>query len=457
MKIVGNITLEEILHVVNIILLVFVFFSINKASLKYLKRLKRILRWTKKHLIMVLKALIFYTLQVVPRTRKIMIFGAEAGENFAGNPKYIFLEAQKDPDIRNIWITKNNEIVQEMRNKGYECYHANSLQGVFFQLRAYVAVMSHSIKQDFNGYCLGSATTVNTWHGVGLKRSWFRNKNTYTTKLLATQNNLLRKFYVWVVKTYVSKYNFVISTSKEVSEYYPQTYRVPKEQVIELGQARNDVFYDDSLEDYVPEFLKKNKIITYMPTHRNYGKKASKEIKLEKTLDYKKIAQFCEKYNYKFLIKNHIRLKSRDELNTKYIIDITNKNLDPQIVLKYTDILITDYSSCYTDFLLLDRPVIFYCFDLDQYLADWDLNFEYDDVTPGYKSKSFNELLEHLTLTVTSTEDIFREERRRVRDIFYSKQNQGIVAKKQYEYIKNYIVNGSVKKVKLLTEREITL
>jgi CDP-glycerol glycerophosphotransferase len=384
-----------------------------------------------------------------------MIFGAEAGENFAGNPKYIFLEAQKDPDIRNIWITKNHDIVNKMRAKGYECYHASSLKGIYYQLRAYVAVMSHSIKQDFKGVCMGSATTVNTWHGVGLKRSWFRNKNTYTTKLLAVENDLLRKFHVWIVKTYVSKYNFVISTSKAVSEYYPQTYRVPKEQVFELGQARNDVFYDDSLEEDVPEFLKANKIITYMPTHRHYGKKPSKEIKLDTILDYEQIKRFCEAHGYKFLIKNHIRLKSQKELNTDFIIDITNMNIDPQIVLKYTDILITDYSSCYTDYLLLDRPVIFYCFDLDQYLNDWDLNFDYDYVTPGFKSKSFEELLEHLTLTVTSSEDLFKDERRRVRDIFYSRENQGIVAKKQYEFIKQNIVNNSIKKVKLLTAREI--
>lgn len=37
------------------------------------------------------------------------------------------------------------------------------------------------------------------------------------------------------------------------------------DKIIELGQARNDVFYYDSAEDeQVPEYMKENKIITYM-------------------------------------------------------------------------------------------------------------------------------------------------------------------------------------------------
>lgn len=233
-----------------------------------------------------------------------------------------------------------------------------------------------------------------------------------------------------------------MSTSPQVSSYYPETFLVKPENVIEMGQARNDIFYDHSLIDenkLPPVFQQNRRIITYMPTHRLDGKQ---KLQIESILDIAALNSFCKANNYSFLIKTHFysdKFKLEDYRN---IYNFGGADIDPQILLKYTDILITDYSSCYTDFLLLDRPVLFYCYDYDWYISsDREMYHDYDEVTPGPKCKTFEELLFHLQEIAEST-DRFKAERERVLDIFYSEENRGLVAAKQWAFIKNCLQDG---------------
>ena len=89
--------------------------------------------------------------------------------------------------------------------------------------------------------------------------------------------------------------------------------------------------------------------------------------------------------------------------------------MDIQELLMDTDILISDYSSTYIDYLLLDRPLIFYNFDYEDYLQnDREMYYDYDEVTPGYKAATFDELMTELD-SIAKDEDHFVEERQRVR------------------------------------------
>jgi CDP-glycerol glycerophosphotransferase (TagB/SpsB family) len=65
-------------------------------------------------------------------------------------------------------------------------------------------------------------------------------------------------------------------------------------------------------------------------------------------------------------------------------------------LLKRVNILITDYSSVYFDFLLLDRPIIFAPFDLREFVSldGQELFYDYDEVTPGPKATDWKGVLE---------------------------------------------------------------
>lgn len=416
---------EHVLDWVQIILLVLILISVNvKGSLW------KTIRLISKRTIVVT---IHFFSRFVPKKKNLVVFGAENGKGFRGNPKYIFLEMVKDPNLQCVWISRSSEVVQDLTSKGYMAYRHHSLKGIYYQLRAKLIIHSHAINDDFSKSFLGGAISYNTWHGVGLKKVWGANKKTFTYKILHHKSRIKRFFGKFVVRTNQAKVNYVVSTSPRVSSYYPETFLVPKEHVLELGQVRNDVFFKETEEDFeIPEWIRNGKIITYMPTHRKFGKL---ETDINTVFDFEKLNEFCERTGFIFLVKRHMYSSGHVPTIYKNIIDISHENYDPQLLLKYTDILITDYSSCYTDYLLLDRPVLFYCYDLSMYLQKSnDMYFNYYDVTPGPKVKEFSELLTELERAIENPA-LFAKERERVLNIFYSKENQGEVLQKQVNYI----------------------
>ena len=96
--------------------------------------------------------------------------------------------------------------------------------------------------------------------------------------------------------------------------------------------------------------------------------------------------------------RKHDPLKS-----PKNIININDfAEIDTQELLLITDILITDYSSCYFDFLLMDRPIIHYAYDYDYYNDD-DRGFYYslEDVSGGNIIKSIASLIQEIHCTLS--------------------------------------------------------
>ena len=82
-----------------------------------------------------------------------------------------------------------------------------------------------------------------------------------------------------------------------------------------------------------------------------------------------------------------------------------------------SDLLITDYSSIFFDFLLLDRPIIFFAYDLEDYLQnDRNMYFNYDSMTPGAKCRTYDELeLQLEQIVKNGCQDQYADTREKVR------------------------------------------
>jgi CDP-glycerol glycerophosphotransferase (TagB/SpsB family) len=92
---------------------------------------------------------------------------------------------------------------------------------------------------------------------------------------------------------------------------------------------------------------------------------------------------------------------------------------DVQELLPWVDVLVTDYSSIYLDFLLLNRPVIFFTPDLAAYEAECGFSYVYNAMTPGPKVFGFDDFLPALERALTGG-DGYEAERGRVKRMFHA-------------------------------------
>ena len=364
------------------------------------------------------------------RDNKIFVFGAWFGEKYDDNSKYLYEYVVKNcPEIKAVWITKKEEIYFSLKEKNYPVCLSNSLEAIELCKKANYVITVTGISDigEKNLNYLGGAYYINLWHGVPLKKIMYDDEYSYNRNSLKEKlRNFLRRI------PYRNEY--IISTSETISKIYQSAFNLDKKHILQLGQPRNDYFYTSHTNKYNIKFENK-KIILYMPTHRNEGKKI---INLEEILNLNDLNKFCKKNNVIFLIKKHFYHSKEKSINFKYsnVFDITNEVTHSQELLDAADILITDYSSCYIDYLLLDRPIIFYNFDIEEYKKnDRQLYFEYDKVTPGKKCITYTELKNELD-SLLNLKDLYLNKRKEARDLFYNQSCQSCVSDKIIKELK---------------------
>lgn len=215
---------------------------------------------------------------------------------------------------------------------------------------------------------------------------------------------------------------------------------IPEDKYEITGNPRTDTLLltdgKKNLEKLLGKSIGDKKIIFNMPTfhvHENTGlasgsKELNDVIKI-KDFDYKKFDEFLEVNNMVCIAKVHhaeertVKNKN-EERNLKNLIFISNKNLDEKDldlyeILNCADLLITDYSSIYGDFLFMNKPTIFIPTDIEEYRREKGILLEpYDFWTAGPKVLTQKDLQSEL-LKSLSKNDYFKQKREDLRDAFY--------------------------------------
>lgn len=153
---------------------------------------------------------------------------------------------------------------------------------------------------------------------------------------------------------------------------------IPSPKFVPLGHPRNDFLIDYKNEE---NFLKNQKkrlgirpdaeVILFAPTHReprSFGGKYDKQILELHLKELSLINKICNEKNIYILYRPHYLTNENIRTNFSNIILVdSEKEPDPRPLMLISDILITDYSSIYVDYLLLERPIVFYQPDLETY------------------------------------------------------------------------------------------
>lgn len=336
------------------------------------------------------------------RKKNLWVFGSFFGRSYTDNSKWLFESVcRNEHEIRAIWLTRDKNVAKELRCRGFEVYLVNSWRGYWITCQASLAVVSWGIA-DLNRVAISKAKKLQLWHGSPMKKINLDDIHAHGefSPLLKT----LKKFWTSFFPFMDATYDVAIACSEIFKGYMESAFGLESYQVKITGYPRNDVLLEPSpptisyIENLKKSLLTK-KFLLYAPTFRNSKKDM---VKLFSTFDMDKFECFLANHDAILFIKMHyVYLGSLQLINTEEKtsrIRWLDQNVVPEInpLLNYVDILMTDYSGVYFDYLLLDRPVIFTPFDLDDYLAfDRAMYDDYENFTiAGPKCKNWNEVME---------------------------------------------------------------
>lgn len=350
---------------------------------------------------------------LIIRGRKVWIFGAWGGKSYSDNSKYLFRYVRSfGREILPIWFAKDGTVIQEVRKDGGWVCHADSRwAGLWWHLAE--ACFYSDTTEDFSWRDAGDKHKVQLWHGMPLKRIGYDINNT------------------WGV---IPSPDAMIATCELFRSILAQAFGVEESTVLNTGQPRNDVFFDPLVKRRVQTRLSVDRcfIISYLPTFRDHELKdikgATPKLELrtviEELIVHKPLQELLSRSNAIFVIKPHFDVAqhmagslSRAE---RIIVLPGRSSLDVQELLAASDILITDYSSCFFDFLLTERPVVCFPYDLERYVSvDRPLYFDYASVAPGKIVLTVPELVSALTAYFDNPA-LDGERRRLLRDKFHT-------------------------------------
>lgn len=373
-----------------------------------------------------------------PRNKNIWLFGSTFGKRFADNPRYFFLycsQHRKEFGIRPIWISHEKEIVEFIGRNGYEAYYYHSLKGIWYALRGGVYFFDNYSK-DINFWQSGRALKFNMWHGIPLKK--IQADNVFD-KVRHPKNgwDAFKSFPRRLSDEKSSHY--VLTTSEFMKPIFESAFRTQKVSTVGYPRIDGFAFHDiqnlyTGTEQQALEKIQKLsaqnsnvKILYYMPTFRD------SETEFFDVMNLEGFNQFLKENHFVFCTKLHPKSKLRQQfqaIDGGNIINI-DADTDPYVFIPVSDMLITDYSSIYFDYLFTDKPIVFFDYDLETYLKDSrEMYFDYEEYTPGIKARNQKEL-EQAILDMVNGFDGYRESRKTLQRKIYDRVNvctSGILA-----------------------------
>ena len=301
-------------------------------------------------------------------------------------------------------------------------------KGFYFQSIAYIGVITQSRYLDLNS--ASPKHIIQLWHGTPLKKMGFDDKiSNHGDYKLPLSKKILKEVFPVLKIDY--NYSILISSSKEVKNKLMSCFGMDPNKIKITGYPRNDALFDSNKTNDLS--LKG----IYMPTFRD--NKSNYSLFSDWGFDVQKVTESLKKNNVSLFVKLHPFTEKEDLINIENIL----RNFDNIHVFKEKDIykhlnefdfLITDYSSIYFDYLLLNRPIIFAPFDIEYYLNDErEMYYDYNEVTPGPKARNWLELMDFIEESIKNPQK-HEKERLKINKIF-NKYNDSKSSARVFEEI----------------------
>jgi CDP-glycerol glycerophosphotransferase (TagB/SpsB family) len=371
------------------------------------------------------KWILFFVSGLVPRDRRLWALGSSNGVRFADNAKWLFVHLLAEPPdrVRVVWVARDKALAARLAAAGLPAVHAGGVRGLWTTMRAGVWVFDSTV-WDIGYWTSLRAKKVQLWHGIPLKRVKLAIGNVRHPDHEIRHAGLGRRLWLRLTQPWAAvRHHMVVATSEEVAERWTRAFDVPRRDVVVTGYPRNDALLGrlkDPMEEAAPaEFdrlrAQARTLVFYLPTFRDRLLGSG----METGIDWPRLDAWLAAHDAAMVSKHHPRDRATAPPSGLERVVALPPDVDPYPLLREADVLMTDYSSIYFDFLLLDRPIVFYAFDLEEYTRrDRPLYDAYEEAAPGPKATTMDELesaLGEASAVAGGGPDAWAEARARVR------------------------------------------
>lgn len=321
------------------------------------------------------------------------VFSSVHNRTFNYNSSYLFLYVKEHcPEIHPYYVMNDDKKREELGEKYGKEYFLDGKTMVGIRKILSCKVWFTSTAPPLYGMGFRKKYVIlNLWHGIPLKKIGMEQKNL---------SWFTRKYYKYF---FADNYEGVVTTSSHLVDIMSRSFLVEPERIKVWGQPRNDVLFSSNSEGkgleevFSGELPPYEKVVLYAPTFRDHE---PTQLFPFQDMDRERLCQWLEEKKIFLCIRLHLYdqtgyqwIQELDRTGSRIRFLNEDRTVDIMEALKEFDLLITDYSSIYMDYLLTGKPVLFLPYDQEAYLKERGMNFPYDQVTPGPKPKTFQEFL----------------------------------------------------------------
>ncbi|QCI29079.1 CDP-glycerol glycerophosphotransferase family protein [Caminibacter pacificus] len=231
---------------------------------------------------------------------------------------------------------------------------------------------------------------INLWHGVPFKKIGLLIPGITAKKRekIIKENALI---------------DMVISSSDKDKEVMAEVFGIDEEKVKVTGLPRYEFLFKSyeitkDMEKRLKKIKQNKKLVLYAPTLREKINDPLEQIYEE---EWRKIDSFAKANEIVFAVRSHYyEQHSFNEIVKKFdnIVLLNHKDFfETNTILKYTDLLISDFSSIWIDYLLLNRPIVGFAKDFEHFMKnERGFLYDFDSTFPGSFAKNVNEMLTYI-------------------------------------------------------------
>lgn len=313
------------------------------------------------------------------------------------NTRAIFEYVKNDPDIVKVVFTRSKSI--NLDGKNVICVPLNSLEGQNLMVRCRNFFVRHGAGANLK-WPLSSTlhNIINLWHGIPLKRIGTASLDLGSQRAHREAEN--------------SRLRAVISASDVdrlamTAAYAPKTYDdiwltgLPRHDSIAAPESDLQEFQTRQIDD-IRHLLDGKKMVLYCPTFRNDQEDGYFKFS---ELQLKQLADFLETHDLIMAVREHPADTARQysqQLKGERFLNVPSSRFpDVEMLYREAAFLVTDYSSCFIDYLLTGRPIVSFAYDFDSYKEkERGLFYDLEDVFPGEIALNFEQLIPALNTSV---------------------------------------------------------